>query len=78
MRNHCTATPDFVAAPINECCLAHDKAYVAQVDKVQADLDFYNCVADAIGVIPAILIGGIASIGGVYFWYRRKIKNMIR
>jgi hypothetical protein len=78
MRNHCTATPDFIAQRINECCLVHDVAYVAQVDKTQADLDFYNCVANSIGIIPAVVIGFIASVGGVYFWYRRKIKNMIR
>jgi len=78
MRNHCTATPDFIAQSINECCLAHDKAYVAQVDKMVADIEFVNCVAGVYGYIPAIAIGSIASIGGVWFWYRRKYKNMVR
>jgi hypothetical protein len=78
MRNHCTATPDFIAQSINECCLAHDVAYVAQVDKLVADVEFANCVADIYGIIPAIFIGFVASVGGVYFWYRRKLKNMVR
>lgn len=78
MRNHCTATPDYIAEPINHCCLAHDVAYIEQVDKMQADIDFYNCVADVFGIIPAIAIGGIASIGGLWFWYRRTLKNVIR
>lgn len=77
MRNHCTATPEFIARNINECCLAHDNAYVAQVDKMVADIEFVNCVADIYGILPAVIIGSIASIGGVWFWYRRKLKNMI-
>lgn len=77
MRNHCTATPDFIAEPINHCCLAHDNAYVAQIDKMIADVEFANCVADIYGWIPAIVFGSIASVGGIYYWYRRKLKNMI-
>jgi hypothetical protein len=78
MRNYCTATPDFIAANINHCCLAHDTAYVVQLDKVQADLEFYHCIAGIYGILPAAIIGGIASIGGCYFWYRRKWKNKVK
>jgi len=77
-RNHCTATPEIIAEQINHCCLKHDEAYVAQVDKIKADIDFYNCVADAIGIIAAIIIAGAAAVGGIWFWYRRKFKNMLR
>lgn len=78
MRNYCTATPYIIAADINHCCLEHDTAYLEQVDKVQADLNFYECVAAIYGVLPALIIGGLASIGGILFWYRRKLRFLWR
>lgn len=77
MRNHCTATPDFVAKPINHCCLTHDTDYVAQtISKTEADLKFYNCLLESVDVVSATFIFIIASIGGIYYWYKRKLRRM--
>lgn len=78
MRNHCTTTPDFIAESINHCCLTHDNDYVAQViSKTEADTRFYNCLLDTIDPISATIIYVCASIGGVWFWYRRKLKRKL-
>lgn len=79
-RDHCTALPDkWVTEEMNACCLAHDNAYVTQaLPKYQADWEFYQCLSKEIDFLPAVVLAGLAAIGGICFWYRRKFKNMIK
>ena len=79
-RNHCTALPNHwkLTQKINKHCLQHDIDYVEQVKpKWLADYDFYKGLRQDCYFITAFIIASLASIGGIWFWYRRKFKNML-
>lgn len=74
----CTAmSPDWqITKDITDCCLQHDADYVVQtLTKTEADLHFYDCLKDHTDIVSATFIFLCASIGGILFWYRRKLKT---
>lgn len=72
--DYCTMFPEGWWA---HCCEAHDLAYSAQVDRLAADLDLFQCLAatgDAWMYAASVAIGGLMFLGVRVFggrFYRR-------
>jgi hypothetical protein len=78
-KDYCTSFPDKIGEiDISLCCKAHDKAYELQLDKPTADVELFNCVADAGGVgillVACLMFFGV-SVFGWMFYKKAKVKE---
>lgn len=70
--DYCTLWPDvWFGTSLKSCCLAHDLAYAAGVDKFVADIDLAKCVAETgLGWLALLMLAGLSVFG--WFFYPRR------
>jgi len=75
--NNCTLFPDSIGDwSWSHCCKAHDIAYELQVDKSQADVELYKCIAESGDTTIAVVMASVVFAGvylfGRYFYNKNK------
>ncbi len=78
---NCSIIPDNwkLEQDLKECCLQHDADYVAQtISRSEADYKLYQCALGKTDPLIAGIAFAVVTLGGWFFWYRRKLKKMVR
>ena len=69
----CTLWPDRLGSfDWSRCCVLHDAAYAAGLDKLGADLDLARCVASIAGWPMGLVIFAGVTLGGWAFWIKAR------
>jgi hypothetical protein len=73
--DYCTWWPDaLLGADWSRCCAAHDAAYLAQSDRIVADLELARCVMAVNWPMGVAMGAGVLAFGWVFYNRKRRLK----